>query len=484
MLFSQSQYMNKSVISSGFFKAGILAASLLTAASLAFGLSASLTTGAIASDLDPAVQEDGGRFVRLGLNKSAVIKLPGEARDVIVGNSGIVDVVIRSKDTAYLFARGSGQTNIFFFDANGGQILALDLEVSLDVTAIRKALRRALPGHQITVDTTNNNIILGGVARNALEAKTAVEIVEQFTKGGALGAGEGGGGVLNTMRVSGEDQVMLKVKVVEIQRDVLKQLGVDMQALIDAGSSAFNLANLNPIASSLIAPKSGYAGAFSAGGVTVDAVVRAMESDGVLRTLAEPNLTALTGTDAKFHAGGQFPFCKTANDRDECTTVEYKDYGVEVAFAPTVIDEGRISLKIDTSVSELGNIVNGTPVFNRRGARTVLELPSGGSMMIAGLIRETDRQTINGTPGLKKLPILGTLFRSRDFIKNETELVIIVTPYLVRATGEKQLVTPDKGFNLPTDRQTIFMGRLNKVYGVGGKSPDGSYNGNVGFIVE
>ena len=124
------------------------------------------------------------------------------------------------------------------------------------------------------------------------------------------------------------------------------------------------------------------------------------------------------------------------------------------------------------------------PTVNKRGAQTTLELPSGGSMMIAGLIRETTRQNIKGTPGLKKLPILGTLFRSRDFIENETELVIIVTPYLVRATGEKQLTTPDKGFNAPTDRQTILMGRLNKVYGTGGAAPDGTYHGNVGFIVE
>jgi pilus assembly protein CpaC len=345
-------------------------------------------------------------------------------------------------------------------------------------------LQRSLPGNQITVDSANNNVILGGIAKNQLEAKTALDLANQFASNATL-FGASGSSVINTMRVAGEDQVMLKVKVVEVQRDVLKQLGVDMKALIDAGSFAFNLSSFNPFASDLLSPGGGYKLSGASGGSTFEGLVRAMESDGLLRTLAEPNLTAQTGAEANFRAGGEFPYCKEVSDSGSCTW-EYKEFGVSVDFAPIVLEEGRINLKIKTEVSEIAQSTAAVtvPTLNKRAAQTTLELPSGGSMMIAGLIRESTRQYIKGTPGLKKLPVLGTLFRSRDFIANETELVIIVTPYLVRATGEKQLVTPDKGYNTPTDRQTIFMGRLNKVYGANGKSPDGNYNGNVGFIVE
>ncbi len=459
-------------------KKGLIAASLL-GISVAFASVLPLAPPAVAADQDPATNQDydQARFVRMGLNKSVVIHLPAEAKDVVVGNSSIVDAVVRSKNTAYLFARATGQTNIFFFDAAGQQILALDLEVALDTTAIRKLLNRSLPGNQITVDTLNDSIVLGGIARNGLEAKTAMDMVEQLR--GPTGT------VVNTMTVAGEDQVMLKVKVVEIQRDVLKQFGVDLSALLDAGKFAFNLANINPFANSLIAPTSGYKGVFSSGGTQIEGLIRAMEGDGLIRTLAEPNLTAMSGQQAKFHAGGEFPYelCKRDNGVLNCT-VSFKEYGVQLEFTPTVISEDRINLKIKTDVSELTSIsASNIPSTNRRSSETVLELPSGGSMMVAGLIKESTRQNINGTPGLKTLPILGTLFRSRDFVSNETELVVLVTPVLVRPTTQAKLTTPDKGFAPATDRQGMFFGRLNKVYG-SGEAPQGAYNGNVGFIVE
>ncbi len=459
-------------------KKGLLAASML-GISVALSALLPLAPPAFAADQDAAATQnyDQGRFVRIGLNKSVVIHLPADAKEVIVGNPDIVDAVVRSRNTAYLFAKTTGQTNIFFFDAAGQQILALDLEVAMDTTAVRKLINRALPGNQITVDTVNSKIILGGIAHNSLEAKTAVDLAGQFQ-------GEGGT-VVNTMTVAGEDQVMLKVKVVEIQRDVLKQFGVDLSALLDAGKFAFGLSNINPFANSLISPTGGYKGVFQSGGTQVQALVRAMEGDGLIRTLAEPNLTAMSGQQAKFHAGGEFPYelCKRETGGLTCT-VSFKEYGVQLEFTPTVLSEDRINLKIKTDVSELASVSSsGIPSINRRASETVLELPSGGSMMIAGLIRESTRQNINGTPGLKKLPILGTLFRSRDFVSNETELVVMVTPVLVRPTTQAKLTSPDKGFNPPTDRQGIFFGRLNKVYG-SGDTPQGTYNGNVGFIVE
>jgi pilus assembly protein CpaC len=460
-------------------KTGLLASSLISI-SLFFGALFPAVQQAVAADNDAAAQEsyDQGRFVRMGLNKSIVVKLPAEARDVIVGNPNIVDAVVRTKNTAYLFAKAAGQTNIFFFDVNGQQILALDLEVAQDVLPLRKLINRAMPGNKITVDIVGNNIVLGGVARNALESTRAQDFANSF-----VGSSAEKNTVINTMTVEGEDQVMLKVKVVEIQRRVLKQFGVDLAALLSVGKFAFNLASV-PVGSGALNPAQGFKTTYSGSNGSFEGLIRAMEGDGLVRTLAEPNLTALTGQDAKFHAGGQIPYVACGGAGTDCT-IEYKDYGVSVDFTPTIISENRIMLKIRTEVSELGDItIGGLPGVNTREAQTSLELPSGGSMMIAGLISENTRQRANATPGLKKLPILGTLFRSHDFQSEETELVVIVTPILVRPTTQAELTSPDKGFDTPSDKQAIFLGRLNKVYGGGANGPNGSYNGNVGFIVE
>jgi pilus assembly protein CpaC len=441
---------------------------------------------AVASDMDSvqSAPENDGHFVRIGLNKSIVIRLPANAHDVIVGDPTIVDAVVRSKNTAYLFARATGQTNIFFFDENGQQILNLDLEVAVDTTALQKLLQRSIPGTKITVDTIDKNVILGGTAATITEAKFAAEIASKFATSG----------VINTVKITGEDQVMLKVRIVEVQRNVLKQFGVDLQALLNIGKFAVNLSSITQVGgaiqsitpSTLSTPEAGYKGVYSSGSNSITGVIRAMESDGVLKTLAEPNLTAVSGQSAKFHAGGQIPYKTCSGSIGSITcTVQFKDFGVTLGFTPQVLSEGRINLKINTEVSDIGTVqVDGLTTIDTRSADTVIELPSGGSMMLAGLIKDKTRQLVDGTPGLKKLPILGSLFRSRDYVNNQTELVVIVTPYLVGSVAEKQLSTPVDNLNIATDRQTILLGRLNKVYGTAGKNPDGVYHGNVGFIVE
>ncbi len=430
------------------------------------------------SDLTPT--ENGNRFVRIGVDKSIVIHLPADAKDVVVGNPDIVEAMVRTKNTAYLFARKAGQTNVFFFDANGQQIMALDLEVALDTLSLKKLMQRTLPGNHITVDSSGLNIVLGGVAANPQEAKIAEDLATKMVSDGAK--------IVNTIKIAGEDQVMLQVKVVEIQRDVLKQFGINFRAIIDAGKFAFNLSNINPFATTPLSSDGGYKASAASGGSNFDGVVKAMESDGLLRTLAEPNLTAISGQSAKFVAGGEFPYeyCTGSGTTRSCE-IRFKDYGVILDFTPVVLSEGRINLKIHTSVSELNGILSGSqnvPGLNKREAETVLEMPNGGSMMLAGLIKETTRQNLTGTPGLKKLPVLGTLFRSRDYIANETEMVVIVTPHIVRSVAQQQLTTPDENFTPSTERQAVFLGRLNKKYSNSGKAPQGTYNGNVGFIVE
>jgi pilus assembly protein CpaC len=447
-----------------------------------------LQKAATASDLESiqSAAEGDGHFVRIGLNKSIVIRLPAEAHDVIVGNPEIVDAVVRSKNTAYLFARTIGQTNIFFFDKDGQQILNLDLEVAIDVTALRNLLHRSIPGTKITVDTVNNSVVLGGTAPNAAEAKFAEDITSKFLTREVDKAA--GSGFVNTIKITGEDQVMLKVRIVEVQRDVLKQFGVDLQALLSVGKFAINLASLTQVGGVIpaITPNTGYKGVYTNGANSVSGIIRAMEQDGVLKTLAEPNLTSVSGQPAKFHAGGEIPYrtCTGTGVDSDCT-VTFRDFGVSLGFTPVVLSEGRINLKISTEVSELSSrSIGDLPILDSRSTETVIELPSGGSMMLAGLIKDTTRQLVDGTPGLKKLPVLGALFRSRDYKNNQTELVVIVTPYLVGSVAERQLSTPIDRLNTPTDRQTILLGRLNKVYGTAGQNPDGVYHGNVGFIVE
>jgi len=429
-----------------------------------------------------SAQSGNSRFVRIGLDKSIVLRLPAEAHDVLIGNPEVVDAVVRTRKTAYLFARKVGQTNAFFFDASGRQIMSLDIEVSHDTKGLTKLLQRSLPGNQITVDTVGANVVLGGVAANAAEAKAAMDLAVRYTGSDKK--------VMSMVKITGKDQVMLRVRIAEVQRNVIKQFGIDTEVAFSAGSD-FVASMVNPIA---FAPILGNAvgASYNDGGDGVTAIVRALENDNLLRVLAEPTLTAISGESAKFLAGGEFPVPVGADDN--AVSVEFKPFGVGLGFTPVVLSGGRISLRIVTEISELTNenaigVPTGAgtiiiPGLRVRRAETTVELPSGGSMVMAGLIKEDTKQTIAGVPGAKDLPVLGALFRSRDFTTNQSEMVAIVTPFIVDAVNDKQLATPLDRLNFPTDRQTILFGRLNKIYGVAGDRPKGTYHGNVGFIVE
>ncbi len=460
----------------------------LTAGALALALAVAAPS-VHATDLDysrtGAAEE--GHFVRIGLGKSLVIRLPADAKDVIVGDPEIVDAVVRSKDTAYLFARKAGQTNIFFFDAHGRQIMNVDLEVALDMTALQKLIRRSSPGSQITVDTVGENVVLKGLAVNAVEAKLAEDLAAKFAGGPDK--------VVNAMKIAGGDQVMLKVRVVEIKRDVLKELGIDINQLaFDVGNFAVSLASINPVntfvGGTLGANGCGGLVSGSAGGVDFTSTFRALESEGLVHTLAEPTLSAVSGESAKFHAGGEIPYPTCSGDiNDRVCTVEFREVGVKLDFTPVVLSEGRISLKILTEVSERGPdeirfFDSQVPTIDSRKAQTTVEIPSGGSMVMAGLIKNVTEQHVDGTPGLKDVPVLGALFRSREFQQDTTELAVIVTPYVVNPVHESQLATPTDRLNVPSDYQGYLFGRLNRVYGTAGQHPDGVYHGNVGFIIE
>lgn len=468
----------------------ILAALALIEAAVVFQASLS---PARAADMDNAEhlyldKKGAGRQIKLGLDKSVIVHLPRPARDVLVGNPKKVDAVLRSAKTTYLIGNEVGQTNVFFFDAAGDQILDLEIQVERDLTGLRQMMRKLVSRNRIKIEAVNDNIVLSGTVANASEAKRAADLAARF-----IGDPKQ---VLNMLQIAGKEQVLLRVTVAEMQRTVLKQLGVDLTNTFDIGSTIINFNTVNPF-TLFGRPLSNtlFSATHNSDGDSVSGTVRAMERNGLLRTLAEPNLTAISGESAKFLAGGEFPV-PSSRDSDGNVVVEFKPFGVGLAFTPVVMSEGRISMKISTEVSEtttdnafvLGGNTDFTltiPGLRVRRAETTVELPSGGSLVMAGLIQENTKQNLNGVPGIKDLPILGALFRSRDFQSAETELVVIVTPYVVDPTSRNKLRQPDHNFQQPHDLQTVLLGRLNKVYGAsGGQLPEGAYQGNYGFIVE
>jgi pilus assembly protein CpaC len=298
------------------------------------------------------------------------------------------------------------------------------------------------------------------------------------------------------LQIIGDDQVTLKVTVAEVSRNVMKQLGVD---LIGNGSSnGITWGAVSAQQFGLGMPMSGSTSpALSLGSSALQAYLNAMEQGGVMKTLAEPTLTAISGEKATFKVGGEFNMTsgytenKSNDNRDGNPTYSHEkiEYGIGLEFQPVVLSAGRISLKVRTSVSEPTNegavVAGGGSIISlrKRLADTTVELPSGGSMMIAGLVRDDARQVMTGMPGLGKIPVLGAFFRSRDFVRNESELVIIITPYLVRPVARNELAKPDDNFNVPSDGAGMFLGKVNRVYGtMQTDKPNGRYHGVVGFI--
>jgi pilus assembly protein CpaC len=306
--------------------------------------------------------------------------------------------------------------------------------------------------------------------------------------------------VINSIAVRGKDQVMLRVTVAEVQRSIIKQMGIDLSASMNYGTTAVTFNNSNPFTANNGPLVSGNALTTSFGSTpSVQATLRAMESAGVVRTLAEPNLTAISGESATFIAGGEFPIptgvtCQTlaSGSVGQCApSIGFKKFGVSLNFTPVVLTEGRISLHVMSEVSEIStdNSINisgiSVPSIKTRRAETTLEIPSGGAMAMAGLIQQQTKQAINGLPGLSTVPVLGALFRSSDFANNQTDLMVIVTPLIVRAVAPKDLSRPDDGFAPVSDPQAELLGSINRIYGVPGRTdPAQNYRGTYGFITD
>jgi pilus assembly protein CpaC len=439
-----------------------------------------------------AASDAGSSFVPLGISKSVVIDLPGDVKDVLVADPKIANAVIRSARRAYLIGVAVGQTSIYFFDAQGRQLAGFDVAVTRDLNGIRAALRQMFPDADLRVEGVGDGVMLSGTLSSPVDAQQAFDVATRLA---------GDGKVVNGILVKGRDQVMLKVTVAEVQRDVVKQLGIDLNGAAGQGTAVLNFSTNNAFSAFGQVPPSAFQGAFGSSGNTT-VTLRAMERAGVIRTLAEPTLSAISGESATFLAGGEFPIpaglsCDTTKSPPLCqASIDFKKFGVSMNFTPVVLSEGRISLKVMTEVSDLSNdnalslVVPGAqnvtiPSIRVRRADTTVEIPSGGSLAMAGMIQEQTKQAINGIPGLLQLPVLGALFRSRDFVNNQTELMILVTPYIVHAVAQKDLSRPDDGYADVSDPSQILLGRLNRIYGVTGRvDPNRTYNGRFGFIMD
>lgn len=441
------------------------------------------------------------RRISMGAGKTMIVDLPRNVAEVVIGEPKIADAIVRNPRKIYVMAGQAGQTTIIGLDSSGQQVVNLEISVGRDVGELAALLKAALPKANIVARTVNDAIILTGDVGSAGEAQRAMDIAKGFSNRASVTGAAGqdgvlGGNVINALTIRGEEQVMLKVTVAEVERRVIKQLGVSAQA---GGDTFLNggwgkLITENPFSVNPVMSNSTLA---LQGSNNTTATLKAFERYGVTRILAEPTVTAISGEQAKLTVGGEIPVpgsgsctITTGGAQPVCTPgITFKPYGVFLAFTPVVLSEGRISLRLATEVTEV-DLQNSfayanvsVPGFRSRKNETTIELPSGGSIATAGLITQKSAQSITGLPGLLNLPVLGALFRSRDYLRNETELLVVVTPYIARSLTQQEITRPDDGFMDASDPQGWLLGRVNRIY-ASRNNPQliQNFKGRVGFI--
>lgn len=425
------------------------------------------------------------RAIKLPVGKARLIRLPIEVRDVLVANPATANVVVKTPRLIYLVGLAVGATNAFFLDAEGNELLRLEIQVQLDVISAEETLKTLLPDAEVKITAVNSHLFLTGSVRSADISENARVIVSRFVSDEA--------NVVNMLAVIEDQQVLLQVRVAEISRNVLKELGIN---LFDAVTGAFSTLTsgdfnlrLGTNSPTLDAPFLNGALTYTPStGDSLTVAINALERNGLIKTLAEPNLTTISGEPATFLAGGEYPIPVSSSNGE--ISISQEPFGVALSFTPVVLNSGRISLRIFTEVSALSN--NGAitlaniqvPALTVRRAETTVELPSGGSLMIAGLLQEDETAGIRGVPGLKDVPILGAFFRNNSLQKTESELIIAVTAFLVRPVSPKRITAPSDGLMPASDYDLYFLGRMHGVY-FGGKQPiTASLKGPIGYILE
>ena len=446
-------------------------------------VSANVSRAVAAPDITVEMLDAKTSILNVPVNQARSVRLPFKVRDVVIANPAIADVVVKKSDHVFVFARSVGSTIVYFMDESGDIALKTEVRVKLDTREIVDALKTLLPDADINVTAYRDGVYLRGMVRSADEAANAQDIVRRFVTADA--------DIVNMLKMRAEQQVILKVRVAEVSRTVRKNLAIDQPFTTGIGNLTVNAINpfgLTDFFSSGTFNLGQDFGLFNLGPATF----RALEENGLAKTLAEPSLTAISGETANFLAGGEFPF-PSGTDQNGNITIEFRDFGIALNFTPVVLDEGRINLQIATEISNISNangltIIGGNfiPGIATRRTETTVELPSGGTIMLSGLMQEDGTNTVRGAPYLMDIPVLGALFRSTAFAQNHTELLIIVTAYLAKSIDSSvKLSMPTDGFPPASDIDMYMLGKLHGEY-LDGAPPTTPMplSGPFGYIME
>ncbi len=432
--------------------------------------------------------------------RGAPLHLPGAAASVAIANPAIADVQVVSPRLLFVNGKAAGETSLIAVDAQDNVILQGNILVTHNLSRLQRAAADMVPGSHIEATSTDNAIILKGKLDSPVEAEKMQRLASGFLENTSQK-------VINMIDTSGSDQVMLKVKIVELSRSELKRFGINWESVLNSGNFIFGLAQGRDVldASGTLERNGSDSSVFIGnhnGSRNINAVLDALESDGLITVLAEPNLTTRSGMTASFLSGGEIPIpvVQASAGTQPVATIQYQQFGVSLQFTPVVLSHDKISLTVLPEVSALSdqNAVtqNGftVPSLTTRRASATVDLGSGQTFAIAGLLRSDQGNTVNKFPGLGDIPLVGAVFRNSEYSNDQTELVILVTPYIVRPVDSPdKLATPVDGYTPATDAERIFLGKL---HGDGEKhypdsrrpdaatpAPLGGFGGNSGFVV-
>ncbi|WP_113911832.1 type II and III secretion system protein family protein [Roseovarius dicentrarchi] len=446
------------------------------------------------SDTLHVVRKGAERDLAVSMNRAVVVESDVPFAELSIANPAIADFSTLSDRTIYVLGKTPGRTTLTLLDENGRLIANVEVSVSADVSEFKARLRQILPNEQIEVRTANDGIVMSGTVSSAPRMQRALDLAERYAPER----------VSNLMSVSGKQQVMLKVRFAEMQRNVAKSLSSSLAIDgLSAGGLGAGVA-VNGIASNAapsgVTPGLSPAGAtnngaaffgFNAGSAQIGILLQALETKGVVRTLAEPNLTALSGQEAKFLAGGEYPIPVSSDDG---VSIEFKPFGVELNFVPRVLDDEVINLELAAAVSSLdpsnGIQASGFNIsgFKRRETSTTVALRDGESFAIAGLLQDDFRDNAGQVPWLGDVPVLGALFRSADYQRSQTELVIIVTAHLVMPTRGEALALPTDRVRLPSEADLFLNGRVARDAmprtGGAGEVARQDFSGSYGYVMD